>query len=202
MDPLPPRHRPRRVVLTGSESVGKTTLAAQLAAHYGAPCVPEFVRGYAAAKGAPLGFGDHGPIARGQVAQEEGALAGARAAGAPLLLLDTDLLSTVVYCRHYFGRAPDFLAQWAAVRRPDLYLLLDIDVPWVADGVRDRGDRRAEVQGAFVEALAEMAALDTPVSVVRGPWPQRRAQAIVAIDALLASPTSHVPDPLPEPPHG
>lgn len=32
-----PHQAPRRVVLTGSESVGKTTLAAQLAAHYGAP---------------------------------------------------------------------------------------------------------------------------------------------------------------------
>lgn len=192
---------PRRVVLTGSESVGKTTLAAQLAAHYGAPCVPEFVRGYAAAKGAPLGFGDHGPIARGQVAQEEAALAAARAAGAPLLLLDTDLLSTVVYCRHYFGHAPAFLVGWAHARRPDLYLLLDVDVPWVADGVRDRGDRRAEVQAQFAEALA---ALDTPVSVVRGDWPTRFAQAVAAIDALLAAaPHSPLaPDPLPEPPHG
>jgi hypothetical protein len=52
-----------RVVLTGSESVGKTTLSAQLAAHYGVACVPEFVREYAAAKGAPLDFRDHGPIA-------------------------------------------------------------------------------------------------------------------------------------------
>lgn len=201
MDPHAPAAVPRRVVLTGSESVGKTTLTARLAAHYRARWVPEFVRDYAAAKGAPLGFGDHGPIARGQVAQEEDALAAARAAGAPLLLLDTDLLSTVVYCRHYFGRAPDFLARWARARRPDLYLLLDIDVPWVADGVRDRGDRRAEVHAAFRDALQ---AMDTPVNVVQGTWDERFAHAVAAIDALLASgsATPPAPDPLPEPPHG
>lgn len=201
MDPHAPRPVPRRVVLTGSESVGKTTLAAQLAAHYGVSWVPEFVRGYAAAKGAPLGFGDHGAIARGQVAQEEAALAAARAAGAPLLLLDTDLLSTVAYCRHYFGRAPDFLVRWARDRRPDLYLLLDIDAPWVADGIRDRGDRRAEVQATFTEALRT---LDTPVTVVRGGWDARFAQAVAAIDALLAAAptTPPAPDPLPEPSDG
>lgn len=199
MDPHPPRPTLRRVVLTGSESVGKTTLAERLAAHYGAPWVPEFVRDYAAARAAPLGFGDHGPIARGQVAREEAALAAARAAGAPLLLLDTDLLSTVVYCRHYFGRAPDFLAQWARDRRPDLYLLLDIDAPWVADGVRDRGDRRAEVQGAFAEALGIM---DTPVTVIRGGWDERFTRSVAAIDTLRAAATPPAPDPFPEPRHG
>ena len=54
-----------RIVLTGSESVGKTTLGAQLAARYGVACVPEFAREYAAARGAPLGLHDYEPIAAG-----------------------------------------------------------------------------------------------------------------------------------------
>src|SRR5207253_481391 len=57
-----------RVVLTGSESTGKSTLARQLAEYYAAELVPEFVRDYAAKKGAALDYSDHGPIARGQIA--------------------------------------------------------------------------------------------------------------------------------------
>lgn len=170
-----------RVVLTGSESVGKTTLGAQLAAHYGVACVPEFVRDYAAAKGAPLDFRDHGPIAKGQMALEDTHIASAIARGHTLLLQDTDLVSTVVYCHHYFGRCPEFIEQAAIARRATQYLLLDIDVPWIADGVRDREDRRHEVQALFRDTLARFGA---PVTVVQGTWEQRLATATALIDSF------------------
>lgn len=173
---------PVRVVLTGSESVGKTTLAAQLAQHYDTLFVPEFVRDYAARKAEPLDFRDHGPITRGQMALEDEYLARVTAAGHRLLIQDTDLVSTVTYCLHYFGRCPAFIEEAARARRPALYLLLDIDVPWVPDGVRDRGDRREEVQRHFVDTLAR---LDAPVQVIRGSWAERWHSAVTAIDALL-----------------
>lgn len=175
--------RPTRVVLTGSESVGKTTLAAQLAVHYGVLAVPEFVREYAAQKGAPLDFRDHGPIAKGQMALEDDYRARATAAGDRLLIQDTDLVSTVTYCHHYFGRCPQFIEDAAVERRPALYLLLDIDVPWVHDGVRDRGDRRDEVQQLFVDTLARLGA---PVQLVSGSWDDRFRSAVHRIDTLLA----------------
>lgn len=174
----PPLHR---VVLTGSESTGKTTLARDLAAHFGVPCVPEFVREYAAAKGAPLDFRDHGPIAFGSMKAEDEAVAAATAAGHRLLVQDTDLVSTVVYCHHYFGRCPAFIEEAAIARRPSLYLLLDIDVPWVADGVRDREDRREEVQALFRDTLARF---DMPVREIRGDWRARFADAVRAIHAM------------------
>lgn len=173
---------PVRIVLTGSESVGKTTLAAQLAAHYRAVCVPEFVRGYAERKGAPLTIHDVGPIARGQVALEEEYLARARAAGHPLVVHDTDLLSTVAYSHHYYGECPAFVEELAVARRPDRYLLLDVDVPWVADGVRDRGEQRHEVHTVFRETLTRLVA---PVSVIQGSWEHRRHSAIAEIDRVI-----------------
>ncbi len=178
-----PNSKPARVVLTGSESVGKTTLAGQLATHYGVLAVPEFVREYAAQKGAPLDFRDHGPIAKGQMALEDDYLARATAAGDRLLIQDTDLVSTVTYCHHYFGRCPQFIEDAAVYRRPSLYLLLDIDVPWIHDGVRDRGDRRDEVQQLFVDTLARF---DAPVQVIRGTWDERFRSAVHVIDTLLA----------------
>ena len=99
-----------RVVLTGSESTGKTTLAADLAAHYRTVWSPEFARAYADRKKGPLDRSDVEPIARGQIAGEDEA---ARRAGR-LLILDTDLLSTVVYGRHYYGRFPEWIEKAAA----------------------------------------------------------------------------------------
>jgi NadR type nicotinamide-nucleotide adenylyltransferase len=168
-------------VLTGPESVGKTSLASQLAGHYEVELVPEFVREYAATKGAPLDFRDHGPIAKGQMALEDAARARAEARGDTLMVQDTDLVSTVVYCHHYFGRCPAFIEEAAVERRPDLYLLLDIDVPWVADGVRDRGDRREELHALFVATLERFGA---PVTRVSGTWEARFQHAVRAVESL------------------
>jgi len=167
-----------RVVLTGSESTGKTTLAARLAAHFGAPLVEEFVRGYAKRKGSALTFDDHGPIARGQMALEDAAVA----SGGRLVVQDTDLLSTVVYCDHYFGACPPWIAAAAAARRPNAYLLCEIDVAWIADEVRDRGHRREEMQQLFRHAVARSG---TPVAVITGDWDERFQRAVDAIDRLL-----------------
>jgi len=142
----------KRVVLIGSESVGKTTLAQRLGEHFGVPVAAEFVRAYAAERGNKLGFGDHGAIARGQMASEDAAIARAK----DLVILDTDLVSTVVYCEHYFGMCPDWIKDEARKRAADLYLVLKPDVPWEADGVRDRGEQRAEMHALFVGKLKAM----------------------------------------------
>ena len=172
----------KRVVLTGSESTGKTSLAAFIAAHYGVQCVPEFVREYARRKGNVIELADHGPIARGQIEREDEYQNRAVAHGAPLLVQDTDLLSTVVYCEHYFGACPAWIAEAARLRRPDLYLLMDIDIPWQPDPVRDRGDRREEMQSLFVAAVAASGA---PYEIVAGDGPARQSAAIAAIDRML-----------------
>ena len=167
-----------RVVLTGSESTGKTTLAARLAAHYGVAHVPEFVREYAVNKRGPLEFDDHGPIAGGQIALEDEAAA----RGEPVVVQDTDLLSTVVYCEHYFGGCPQWIIDAARARRPDLYLVCEIDVPWIEDGIRDRGHMREDMQRLFRAAVRASAA---PAIVIDGDAEQRFARAVDAIDQLL-----------------
>jgi NadR type nicotinamide-nucleotide adenylyltransferase len=144
-------HRVRHVVITGSECTGKSTLARQLADRHGAECVPEFVRQFARTMGGRLQFTDHGPIARGQIGLEDEYCGRAK----HLLIHDTDLLSTVIYCRHYFGRCPEWIEAAAADRRSDLYIVCDIDVPWVPDGIRDRGDRRKEMHQLFIDAANE-----------------------------------------------
>jgi nicotinamide riboside kinase len=183
-----------RVVFTGSESTGKSTIALEVAKHYGVEVVPEFVRAFAEQKGAPIEFRDHGAIARGQIELEDAYIMRAtqisparparpaRPAPPALLIQDTDLLSTVVYCRHYFGGCPAWIEEAAAKRRPDLYLLCETDIPWIADGVRDRGHIRNEMQRLFEDAVNEA---KTASASLRGNAGNRLAAAISAIDVLL-----------------
>jgi NadR type nicotinamide-nucleotide adenylyltransferase len=173
----------KRVVLIGSESTGKTTLAKRLAEYYGVSWVPEFVRDYAAQKGRALELSDHEPIARGQWAREDEALATADARNECVLILDTDLLSTRVYIVHYYGHSPRWLDDAARERRPDLYLLLDIDLPWVPDPQRDRGHMRPEMHALFREAVEKSG---TPFVLIRGDADERFNAAREAIDLLLA----------------
>jgi NadR type nicotinamide-nucleotide adenylyltransferase len=170
----------KRVVLTGSESTGKTTLAVQLARAHGAPVVPEYARRYVTARGALLTAADVEPIARGQMALEDQAEASRPA----LLFKDTDLVSTVVYARHYYGACPSWIEDAARSRLADLYLLLHPDVPWVADGAyRDLPDARWDIHARFRRTLDELGARYLDVT---GGWDERRATAEAAAAALIA----------------
>jgi NadR type nicotinamide-nucleotide adenylyltransferase len=173
--------RPLVVVVTGSECTGKTTLARELAAAFGAPCSAEFAREYLDARAAPLVAGDVEPIARGQVAGEDAAGSDA----ADLLIKDTDLVSTVVYARHYYGSCPRWVADEARNRLGDLYLLLHPDVPWVADGLqRDRPAGRELLHDLFRKRLNALGAATVDVA---GDWAARRRLALAAVTRLLSA---------------
>ena len=174
----------KRVVLIGSESTGKTTLARRLAEHYGVEWVPEFVRGYVDQKQETLVFDDHAPIARGQIALEDEYRTRAAEIDAALLFQDTDLLSTAIYCAHYYGKCPVWITDAARARRPDLYLLLDIDIPWTADPQRDRGNMREEMHELFRKAVEDSG---VPFVLVSGDERARFETAREAIDDLLGS---------------
>lgn len=167
-----------RVVVTGSESTGKTTLATMLADALGTVASPEFARDYLDRKPAPLDRFDVEVIAVGQLDQE---LRWARRAER-VLILDTDLFSTVVYGEHYYGSLEPWIERVAGERRGDLYLLMDVDVPWVADPQRDRGDRREEMHALFRGVLDRNGVRYVTIS---GSWTERLDRALAVVRSQL-----------------
>lgn len=168
----------RRIVITGSESTGKTTLASRLAERYGTVASPEFAREYLDRRGAPLDRHDVEAIAVGQMALEDRY----RRRSSRILFSDTDLFSTVVYGGHYYGAIDPWIARAAVERRGDLYLLLDIDVPWVGDAQRDREDRRREMHALFIETIGRF---DLKHVTIGGSWAERWERALRAVDSSL-----------------
>ena len=173
-----------RICVTGPESTGKTTLARRLAEWRHTEWVPEASRAYAEGVGRELLASDVTPIAREHIACAELAAARATAHGARLLVLDTDLVSTGVYSRHYYGVVPPWIARAERGRRADLYLLCDVDVPWLPDGVRDRPLDREEMFERFRLALARRRA---NVVRIRGDWATRWEAARNAVQAAVGN---------------
>lgn len=166
------------VVLTGPESSGKTSLAAHLSQTFKAPWVPEAARRFVETDPRMLSAETVEPIARLAMAMDDEA----RASAPPLLIHDTDLVSTVVYARHYYGFCPPWIFAEAQARLADLYLLCLPDLPWESDGVRDRPTQRMELLAQFREALH---ALDANYTIVGGVDDVRRTAAELALRRRL-----------------
>lgn len=173
----------KRIVISGTESTGKTWLAQRLAAHFCEPWAEEFVREFWEIKAGKIVEADLGTIALGQIANEERAAGRARRA----VFFDTDLITCVVWDDLLFpGKCPAWVREEAERRARDcaLYLLCDADVPFVADPQRCFPDEagRAEGRRVWREALESRG---LPFVNIGGDWAAREAAAIAAVARML-----------------
>jgi HTH-type transcriptional repressor of NAD biosynthesis genes len=170
----------RRVCVVGAESSGTTTLARALAEHYRTVWVPEYGREYSEAKLA-RGEYDHWTsaefthIAAEQCRREDLA---ARQAN-HLLICDTDAFVTSIWHRRYLCMRSPAVEAIAAARHYDLYLLTDVDIPFVQDGTRDGEHIRSWMHDLFA---AELTAQDRPYALLSGPHEARLDRAIALLD--------------------
>ena len=120
----------RTICLHGPESTGKSTMAPQLAKHFGTKCIAEFGRTYCEAFGTALTMADLVMIAHAHDSKTRSAVE----TGEHPVVLDTDPLMSAVWAEMLFGRRDPWFDRWS--NYADLYIMLDIDLPWVEDGTR------------------------------------------------------------------
>lgn len=169
----------KRIVITGAESTGKSTLAQALSGYYGEPWTEEFVRSYVEQLSGELRPHDLQPIAEGQLALEDAALENAQ----QLVIHDTNILSTIIYANYYFATVFDRINNAFLERDYSLYLLCMPDIPWQADeGQRESPEARDKLHERFKDSLDK---LQLPYVEIHGTEEARMLQAIHAIDAIL-----------------
>lgn len=169
------------VVLTGPESSGKSFLAQRLQQRFGGLVVGEYVRHFIERERRDTCLADIPAIARGQLDWEEAA----RAREPALLILDTHLLSNILWSRTLFGDCPAWLEPELLARRYDLHLLLSpLGVEWENDGQRCQPDLADRLHfhrhcGDWLRQYGQ-ACVD-----VGGDWAQRERQVLEQVARLI-----------------
>jgi len=165
---------PLRIVLTGAESSGKSTLAQQLGERAHLPFALEYARLY---------LEDHGPdyeletlltMSREHRAYQKECVPD----DAPIGLFDTDLINYKIWAEEVFGACPAEIQEALEQEENHIYLLCAPDLPWEPDPLRENPTDRERL---FQRHLAEIKALGRPYKVIRGLDDARLARAETAL---------------------
>jgi NadR type nicotinamide-nucleotide adenylyltransferase len=165
----------RKIVITGPESTGKSTLAEGLARHYKTVWVREYARRYLEVLKRPYEKHDLVEIAKGQIRAEEDQLGLANG----MLFCDTDLTVLKIWSQHKYGTVHPFILENLRNRSYDLYLLPYIDLPWKYDPQREHPHLREYLFDAYEN---ELHARGIDYVVLKGSHVQRISTAIKTID--------------------
>ena len=182
----------KKIVIIGPESTGKSTLCAALAAHYQTIWTPEYARQFLSTNGTKYTYDDLLTIAKGQIQNEEEAIASIHKnmvdhptqGVSNKLIVDTDMYVMKVWCEYVFNNCHHYILEQINQRSYDLYLLCDIDLPWAADEMREYPDAgpRIELFTIYKELLINQ---NTPWDIVSGTGAERTENAIQLIDQYL-----------------
>lgn len=170
------RQRVWLICLYGPESTGKSTLARRLAERYQTSFVPEVAREMVSSN--QFTADDIVRIGREQTSRVLTAVKSANR----VLFCDTDVITTAIYSDTYLSQVPGELFELEKEIRYDQYFLFDIDVPWVADGLRDLGGKREEM---FARFKAELDRRKIPYILVSGSYEARERVIVDYVDNLL-----------------
>jgi NadR type nicotinamide-nucleotide adenylyltransferase len=171
----------KKIVVIGPESTGKSTLSQQLAEHYDTVWVQEYARQFLLENGRRYTYDDLLLIAKRQLELEDKITPFARNG---LLFIDTNMYVMKVWCEFVFGKSHSYILEELSKRVYDLYLLCNIDLPWVKDELREYPDRETRLR-LFKLYEKEMQNQQVPWIEINGNYEQRLTLAINAVDKLI-----------------
>jgi len=178
--PAPTRgYYAKRVAVVGAESAGKTTLAARLSQHLTTVWMPEYGREFVDRKGG-IPTPDESHILTEEMLARQDALA--RQANR-VLICDTELIVLKVLADLHFGYSPQHILDGIEQQQFDLYLLADIDIPWVGDGIhREGADVRIAQHRQFQQELEARGIL---YHIISGQIEERVEQTSYLIEQII-----------------
>ncbi len=171
---------PKKIVVIGPESTGKSTLCEQLALYYQTEWVPEFARNYLLEIRRPYTYEDLSFIARGQLKSEDQI---SSTLNKPILFVDTDMYVMKVWCEYVFGKCYPFILDEIVKRDYDGYLLCNTDLPWVADELREYPDLESR-ERLYLMYKDLMINQSTPWIDIQGDYDERLQKAISFVNVL------------------
>ena len=136
-----------KIIVTGPESSGKTTLCQQLSTHFNIPFTKEFARHYIDTLDRSYIIDDLLPIAKGQLQSEFNSQ-----------LLDTDLITIKIWSEYKYGRCEKWIIDKIEKQKTEkrFYLLCKPDIAWQADNQRENPNNRMELFKIYKQELESL----------------------------------------------
>lgn len=168
-----------KIAVVGPESTGKSFMSRRLAKEFETLFVPEYARYYCEDLDNKYTLQDELNMFYGQIALEDSVLA---VLDNPILICDTTILTVKVWSDHLFGETPEVVLEEVKSRVYDFYLLMDIDLPWEDDPLRDFPNEREYFMGVWKK---ELSVLRADYAVIRGTGETRNINGINAVKKYL-----------------
>ena len=133
-----------KIIVTGPESSGKTTLCNALSKHFNLPFSKEYAREYLEKLNSNYTQDDLLKIAKGQLQTENG-----------LQLLDTDLITLKIWSEYKYGSCDNWILTQIEKQKIEnrFYLICKPDIPWQADKQRENPNDREELFRIYKQEL-------------------------------------------------
>jgi len=170
--------RIKKIAIVGPESTGKSTITQQLARHYKTHWVAEYARYYCAGLTEPCTLQDEINMFHGQIALEKAVVAMTENT---FIFCDTTFLTVKIWSDATLGKTPQIVLDALPKYDYDLYLLMDIDLPWQEDPLRDFPHLREHFMNIWHQ---ELKLLEANYTVVSGSV-DRFDNAVKVIDDFL-----------------
>ena len=165
----------KKIVLTGPESTGKSTLTKQLSEYYKMPMISEIARNYVANLNRPYTQKDVVEIAKLQINAEQKIIK----QQPEIIFLDTDLIITKIWLIHRYSDCPMFVDKHLRENPAHLHLLCYYDIQWEYDSVRENPDLR---EYFFDKYLDEIKFYSLNYKIIKGTGEKRFENAVKLIN--------------------